>query len=153
VLDVDQARKLLDSIDTSSRVGLCDRALIGLMVYSFVRVGAAVAMCVEDYYQDGKCWTFRLHEKGGNPPSGKKRRPRSRKLSDSPKEKAQYDAGLSDLIHAGLITPQVGVERTFKVKSLMARIERDSRVRFGQRHFRFAFDCRRSGPRIGRWTA
>ncbi len=65
VLDADQARELLDSIDTSTIVGLRDKALMGLMVYSFARVGAVVAMKTEDYYQDGKRWTFRLHEKGG----------------------------------------------------------------------------------------
>jgi len=65
VLTADQARKLLDSIDTTTIVGLRDRALIGVMVYSFARVGAVVAMRVEDYFQSGKRWQFRLHEKGG----------------------------------------------------------------------------------------
>jgi integrase len=35
------------------------------MVYSFARVGAAVAMKVGDYFQHRKRWWFRLHEKGG----------------------------------------------------------------------------------------
>jgi site-specific recombinase XerD len=65
VLAPDQARTLLDSIKTDSIVGLRDRALIGLMVYSFARVGAVTRMRVEDYYQNGKRWCFRLHEKGG----------------------------------------------------------------------------------------
>lgn len=65
VLSSEDARKLLDSIDTSSVVGLRDRALIGVMVYSFARVGAVVSMKVEDYYQNGKRWWLRLHEKGG----------------------------------------------------------------------------------------
>lgn len=65
VLTADQARKLLDSIDTTTVVGLRDRSLIGVMVYSFARVGAVVAMRVEDYFQSGKRWQFRLHEKGG----------------------------------------------------------------------------------------
>jgi site-specific recombinase XerD len=65
VLDADQARELIDSIDLSTIVALRDRALIGMMAYSFARVSAAVSMLVEDYYQDGKRWTFRLHEKGG----------------------------------------------------------------------------------------
>jgi site-specific recombinase XerD len=65
VLTADQARLLLDSIDTSSVVGLRDRALIGVMVYSFARVTAVVRMRVEDYYQSGKRWWLRLHEKGG----------------------------------------------------------------------------------------
>jgi site-specific recombinase XerD len=37
VLSPDQARKLLDSIKTDSVVGLRDRAIIGVMVYSFAR--------------------------------------------------------------------------------------------------------------------
>ena len=65
VLDTDQARTLLDSIDTSTAIGLRDRALIALMTYSFARVSAAMAMDVEDYLPKGKRWWIRLHEKGG----------------------------------------------------------------------------------------
>jgi site-specific recombinase XerD len=65
VLDADQARKLLDSIDTSTMVGLRDRALISVMTFAFARIGAVVAMRVEDYYPKGKRWWVRLHEKGG----------------------------------------------------------------------------------------
>jgi site-specific recombinase XerD len=65
VLSAEDARTLLDSIDTNTVVGLRDRALIALMVFSFARVGAAVSMEVEDYYAQGKRWWFRLHEKGG----------------------------------------------------------------------------------------
>ena len=65
ILDEDEARLLLDSIDTTNVVGLRDRAVIGLMVYTFARVGALAAMNVEDYYPQGKRWWVRLHEKGG----------------------------------------------------------------------------------------
>jgi site-specific recombinase XerD len=65
VLSREDTRRLLDSIDTSDVVGLRDRALIALMVYSFARVGAVVKMEVGDYYQNGKRWWLRLHEKGG----------------------------------------------------------------------------------------
>lgn len=74
VLTADQARHLLDSIQTTTIedgveipliVGIRDRALIAVMVYTFARVSATVTMKVEDYYQDGKRWWFRLHEKGG----------------------------------------------------------------------------------------
>ena len=54
VLTAEQARQLLDSIDTSTLVGLRDRALIGVMTYAFARVGAVVAMKVEDYYPAGQ---------------------------------------------------------------------------------------------------
>lgn len=54
------ARRLFDSIDTSTVVGLRDRALIGVMTYAFARIGAVVAMRVEDYYPQGKRWWVRL---------------------------------------------------------------------------------------------
>jgi integrase/recombinase XerD len=65
VLKADQARALLDSIKTDSIIGLRDRAIIGLMCYTFARVSAMVNMHVEDYYENGKRWWVRLHEKGG----------------------------------------------------------------------------------------
>ena len=65
VLTASEARGLLDRINTGALVGLRDRALIGLMVYSFARVSAAVSMRVADYYTQGKRSFFRLHEKGG----------------------------------------------------------------------------------------
>jgi integrase/recombinase XerD len=65
VLTGEQARALLDSIDTSTVVGLRDRALISIMTFAFARIGAVVAIRVEDYYPRGKCWWVRRHEKGG----------------------------------------------------------------------------------------
>jgi integrase len=35
------------------------------MTFAFARIGAVVAMRVEDYYPKGKRWRVRLHEKGG----------------------------------------------------------------------------------------
>jgi site-specific recombinase XerD len=46
VLTTDQARVLIESIDTSTLVGLRDRALIGVMTYAFARIGAVVSMRV-----------------------------------------------------------------------------------------------------------
>jgi integrase len=76
VLTADEARVLLDSIAVEREdkksgkitplvVGLRDRALIALMVYTFARVGAATGMNVEDWYFQGRRWWVRLHEKGG----------------------------------------------------------------------------------------
>jgi integrase len=65
VLTAEQTRQLLDSIDVSTVVGLRDRALIAVMTYALARVGAVVAMRVEDYYPQSKRWWVRLHEKGG----------------------------------------------------------------------------------------
>ncbi len=65
VLTRDEARLLLESIPADSIAGLRDRALIALMVYSFARISAGLAMNVEDYLQQGRRWWVRLHEKGG----------------------------------------------------------------------------------------
>ena len=65
VLRPEQARELLDSIDTETIIGLRDRAVLGVMCYTFARVGAVTAMRVQDYYENGKRAWFRLHEKGG----------------------------------------------------------------------------------------
>ena len=42
VLDREEARALIAAIDTGSLTGLRDRALIGVMVYTFARVGAVL---------------------------------------------------------------------------------------------------------------
>lgn len=65
VLDPAEARQLLASIETDTPIGLRDRALIGLMVFSFARVGAALAMRVEDVYTQNRRLWVRLREKGG----------------------------------------------------------------------------------------
>jgi integrase/recombinase XerD len=65
VLAAEEMRDLLDSIESNTLLGLRDRALIGLMAYTFARVGAAVVMRVEDYYVQGRRGWVRLHEKGG----------------------------------------------------------------------------------------
>jgi len=78
VLTADEARTLLDSIpiikttdengvivDSPDLMGLRDRALIGLMAYSFARVGAVLRMSVGDYFVQGRRRWVRLHEKGG----------------------------------------------------------------------------------------
>ena len=65
VLAPEEARALLDSIDTTTPIGLRDRALIGLMAFSFARIGAALSMKVEDVYVQHRRLWVRLHEKGG----------------------------------------------------------------------------------------
>ena len=64
VLDPAEARQLIDAINTTTVIGLRDRALIGLMVYSFARIGAAIGMRVEYVYPQNRRLWLRLHEKG-----------------------------------------------------------------------------------------
>jgi site-specific recombinase XerD len=65
VLDREEARALIAAIDTSSVTGLRDRALIGIMIYTFARVSAVLQMNVGDYFSQGRRGWVRLHEKGG----------------------------------------------------------------------------------------
>jgi site-specific recombinase XerD len=65
VLNNNEARAMLDAIDTSSLIGLRDRALIAIMVYTFARINAVLEMKVGDYFVQGRRGWVRLHEKGG----------------------------------------------------------------------------------------
>lgn len=65
VLASDDAARLLSAIDTTSLVGLRDRALIALMTFTFARVSAALAMKVGDVFFKGNRRWVRLREKGG----------------------------------------------------------------------------------------
>jgi site-specific recombinase XerD len=78
VLAADEARQLLDSIkivkkkrangvetEEPSLTGLRDRALIGVMVYTFARINAVLEMKVKDYFVQHRRGWVRLHEKGG----------------------------------------------------------------------------------------
>jgi integrase/recombinase XerD len=65
VLDREDARKLIASIETSSVVGLRDRALIATMIYTFARVGAVLQVNVGDYFVQGRRGWVRLHQKNG----------------------------------------------------------------------------------------
>ena len=63
VLMADETRQLFDAMDTSHLIGLRDRALIGIMVYTFARVSAVIHMKVEDsYIQTRRGWVH-LHQK------------------------------------------------------------------------------------------
>ena len=65
VLTPAETRSLLDGIDAGALVGLRDRALLSVMVYSFARVSAVVGMRRRDYFLQGTRGWLRLHEKGG----------------------------------------------------------------------------------------
>jgi site-specific recombinase XerD len=67
VLAPEEARTLIDSIEVTTIAGLRDRALIGLMVFSFARIGAALGMKVEDVFTQNRRLWVRLCEKGGKP--------------------------------------------------------------------------------------
>jgi len=65
VLAPEEARALIDRIEITTHAGLRDRALIGLMIFSFARIGAALGMKVEDVFTQNRRLWVRLREKGG----------------------------------------------------------------------------------------
>ena len=65
VLEPAEWRRLIESIPADTLRDLRDRALIATLTYSFARIGAALAMRVEDFRPQGSGWRLRLHEKGG----------------------------------------------------------------------------------------
>jgi site-specific recombinase XerD len=65
VLTAEETRDLFASIKPETVVDKRDRALLATMFFTFARVGAVVAMSVEDYYPQGKRYWLRFHEKGG----------------------------------------------------------------------------------------
>jgi integrase/recombinase XerD len=61
----EHARRVLHSIDVSDVVGLRDRAIIGVLIYTAARGGAVAKLQLRDFYSDGRQWFFRFDEKGG----------------------------------------------------------------------------------------
>ena len=59
-----EVQRLLNTIETSMHTGLRDRALLGVLAYTFARIGAVVNLKVEDYYPSGKRFLLRFKEKG-----------------------------------------------------------------------------------------
>ncbi len=62
---VQAARHLLESVRTDSIVGLRDRAVIGTLIYTAVRVGAVARLRLRDLTYDDSQWVLRFAEKGG----------------------------------------------------------------------------------------
>ncbi len=64
-ITIEQARRLLRSINTTHVVGLRDRAIIGILIYTAARVGAVARLRRGDFYNMGDQFCLRFSEKGG----------------------------------------------------------------------------------------
>ncbi len=64
-ITVEQARRLLASIRLESAADYRDRAVIGVLIYTAVRAGAAARLRVRDLTNDGTQYALRFAEKGG----------------------------------------------------------------------------------------
>lgn len=60
-----QARKLLQSIDTSDIVGLRDKCIIAVLIYTAARVGAVAKLRTQDLYDAGDQYCLHFDDKGG----------------------------------------------------------------------------------------
>ena len=63
-ITVEQARRLLKSIDTSHVVGLRDRAIVAILIYTAARVGAVAGLRMADFYDTGTQYCLRFLDKG-----------------------------------------------------------------------------------------
>jgi integrase/recombinase XerD len=73
-ITVPQARTLIARIQTQKNIddeivpdiiGLRDRAIIGVLIYTAARAGAVARLRLTDFIHDGALWTLRFAEKGG----------------------------------------------------------------------------------------
>ena len=64
-IPIAEIRKLLASIDTSHIVGLRDRAILGVLVYTGARRGAVASLRLRHFYRIGTQYLLRFAEKGG----------------------------------------------------------------------------------------
>ena len=64
-ITIDQARTLLRLIDTGNVVGLRDRAVIAILIYTAARIGAVASLKRGSLVNDGSQWALRFSEKGG----------------------------------------------------------------------------------------
>jgi site-specific recombinase XerD len=65
ILVAEEARRLFASFDPACLADARDRAILGVMAYSFARVSAVVKLRVRDYVRQGPRAWFLLDEKGG----------------------------------------------------------------------------------------
>lgn len=64
-ITVPQARRLMQSLDASHVIGLRDRAIIAILIYTAARVGAVATLQRGDFYDLGDQYCLRFAEKGG----------------------------------------------------------------------------------------
>lgn len=64
-ITVQGARTLLHSIDASNVVGLRDRAIVAILIYTAARAGAVASLKRGSLYHAGDQWMMHFEEKGG----------------------------------------------------------------------------------------
>lgn len=65
MIAIPEARQLLASIPARTVVDLRDRAILGVLIYTAVRVGAVAGLRLDDYRHEAGLWSLQITEKGG----------------------------------------------------------------------------------------
>jgi len=65
ILTAEEASNFIEGLPTGSIKDKRDKAIIGVLTYTFARVSAVVGLDQEDYFQAGRRRKLRLQEKGG----------------------------------------------------------------------------------------
>ncbi|MGH1351607.1 MAG: tyrosine-type recombinase/integrase [Methyloligellaceae bacterium] len=65
ILSAEEVRRLFDSINTDTVIGQRDRALLGVLLYTFARISATIGMNQQDLFVQNRRTWVRLKEKGG----------------------------------------------------------------------------------------
>jgi integrase len=105
------------AVDQPDFLGLRERALIAIMVYSFARIGAVIQMKVGDYFVQGRRRWVCLHEKGG-------------KEHDVPCHH-HLDQCLHDYIEAAGIETRIG-NHTFRATGITAYLKNSGKLEVAQ---------------------
>ena len=64
-ITIEQARRLLSSVNIWHVVGLRDRAIIAVLIYTAARVGAVARLRMRDFCETGNQYSLRFLDKGG----------------------------------------------------------------------------------------
>ena len=64
-ISIDRARQLLASLDIAHVIGLRDRAILAILVYTRSRAGAVAKLKRGNFYSAGQQWMLHFEEKGG----------------------------------------------------------------------------------------
>jgi site-specific recombinase XerD len=96
-ITVKQARLLLQSIDTTNSIGLRDKSIISILIYTAARIGAVSQLRICDLYDAGDQYCLHFVDKGGKSREIPVRHDLQRLLFDLLKERNQGRIDHSDL--------------------------------------------------------
>jgi integrase len=65
-ITIEQARRLLSGIDARHVVGLRDRAIIAMLIYTAARIGAVAGLRSRDFFDVGDQYCLRFLDKGAS---------------------------------------------------------------------------------------